>query len=107
MTDFTLDRRSMMGASLSAALALPAMAAAQAVPSAAAAPVYTPKPLPFDPATITGLSEKLLLSHHGNNYTSSVKRLGIILGEFAKLDLATAPNFTVNGLKREELIAQN
>jgi superoxide dismutase, Fe-Mn family len=105
MTGLPIDRRTMMGATLAAAAVLPAMATAQS--SAPAAPVYMPKPLPFDVANIKGLSEKLLLSHHGNNYTSSVKRLGTILGEFGKLDLATAPNFTVNGLKREELIAQN
>jgi superoxide dismutase, Fe-Mn family len=105
MTGLPIDRRTMMGATLAAAAVLPTMATAQS--SATAAPIYTPKPLPFDAANIKGLSEKLLLSHHGNNYTSSVKRLGTILGEFGKLDLATAPNFTVNGLKREELIAQN
>jgi superoxide dismutase, Fe-Mn family len=105
MTGLPIDRRTMMGATLAAAAVLPTMATAQS--SAPAAPVYMPKPLPFDVANIKGLSEKLLLSHHGNNYTSSVKRLGTILGEFGKLDLATAPNFTVNGLKREELIAQN
>ena len=100
-----LNRRAMMGATLTAAAALPALAAAQS--GAPAVPVFTPRPLPFDPKTITGLSEKLLSSHHGNNYVSAVKRLGSIQGEFAKLDLATAPNFIVNGLKREELIAQN
>jgi Fe-Mn family superoxide dismutase len=103
MTD--LNRRAMMGATLTAAAALPTLAAAQsAQPSA---PVFAPKPLPFDPKMITGLSEKLLSSHHGNNYVSAVKRLGSIQGEFAKLDLATAANFIINGLKREELIAQN
>ena len=29
---------------------------------------YTMKPLPFDPATLTGLSERLILSHYENNY---------------------------------------
>ena len=101
------DRRQMMGVSLAAAVALPTLAAAQSGAVTKATPVYTPKPLPFDPKTITGLSEKLLLSHHGNNYTSAVKRLGAIIGEFGKLDLSTASNFIVNGLKREELIAQN
>lgn len=105
MSEF--DRRQMMGISLAAAAAIPTLAMAESVPIFRAAPVYTPKPLPFDPKTITGLSEKLLLSHHGNNYTSAVKRLGTIIGEFGKLDLSTAPNFIVNGLKREELIAQN
>ena len=33
------------------------------------------KPLPFDPAKLTGLSEKLLTSHYQNNYGGAVKRL--------------------------------
>ena len=37
----------------------------------------------------------------------AVKRLGAIKAEFGKLDPATAPVFTINGLKREELIAWN
>jgi superoxide dismutase, Fe-Mn family len=105
MTGLPIDRRMMIGASLAAAAALPTISSAQS--AGTSAPVYTPKPLPFDPTTIKGLSEKLLLSHHGNNYTSAVKRLGTIIGEFGKLDLNTAPNFMINGLKREELIAQN
>jgi superoxide dismutase, Fe-Mn family len=108
MTSPQIDRRMMIGATLTAAAALPVMASAQTpAPAPVAAPAYTPKPLPFDPKAITGLSEKLLTSHHDNNYVSAVKRLGSIQGEFAKLDPATAPNFLINGLKREELIAQN
>ena len=104
MTELSLDRREVLAATLGAAALAPGLAMAQA---STAAPGYTPKPLPFDPKTIAGLSEKLLTSHHDNNYVSAVKRIGAIQGEFAKLDLASAPNFIVNGLKREELIAQN
>lgn len=39
-----------------------------------------PKPLPFDPAAIAGLSERLLNSHHEKNYTGAVKRLGAMGG---------------------------
>ena len=66
-----------------------------------------PLPLPFDPAAVPGLSEKLLRSHHANNYSGAVKRLVAIRAELAKLDPATAPGFAWNGLKREELIATN
>ena len=66
-----------------------------------------PLPLPFDPAAISGLSEKLLRSHHANNYGGAVKRLNAIRTELAGLDPATAPGFVWNGLKREELIATN
>lgn len=111
MTSPILDRRQMMGAAAAAAALAPAIASAQSVivgSAAGAAPtLYNPVPLPFDPKTITGLSEKLLLSHHGNNYTGTVKRLGAVIAEYGKLDLAKAPGFMVGALKREELIAQN
>lgn len=104
MPEISLDRREIIGVALGAAALAPGLALAQAT---APTPGYSPKPLPFDPRAVAGLSEKLLTSHHNNNYVSAVKRLGSIQGEFAKLDLATAPNFILNGLKREELIAQN
>ena len=63
--------------------------------------------LPFDPATLPGLSEKLLRSHHQNNYGGAVARLNAIRGQLAELAFASAPGFALNGLKREELIASN
>lgn len=66
-----------------------------------------PYPLPFDPATIPGLSERLLRSHHANNYSGAVKRLNALRAELARMDPASAPGFAWNGLKREELIATN
>jgi superoxide dismutase, Fe-Mn family len=69
--------------------------------------VYAMKPLPFVPANLKGLSEKLILSHYENNYGGAVKRLNAIAGRLAELDMAQTPGFTVNGLKREELIATN
>lgn len=68
---------------------------------------YETKPLPFDPNTVSGLSAKLLTSHYDNNYIGAVKRLNAIETSLRALDWATATNFTVNGLKREELIAVN
>src|SRR5206468_10301686 len=53
------------------------------------------------------LSEKLLVSHHENNYSGAIKRLNAITAQLAGLDMAAAPVFVVNGLKREELIATN
>ena len=64
-------------------------------------------PLPFDPAKLRGLSERLLQSHHQNNYGGAVKRLHAIRAELAGLAWSTAPGFRINGLKREELIAAN
>jgi len=113
MTDTTLDRRTILAgaATLGAAAALPAAAAAQSAAPAAFAPgkafAPTPMALPFDPKTIAGLSEKLLVSHHDNNYVGAVKRIAAISAQFAALDPATAPGFLINGLKREELLAIN
>lgn len=63
--------------------------------------------LPFDPAGLKGLSEKLLRSHHQNNYSGAVKRLNAIRDRLHKLPLAAAAGFDLNGIKREELIATN
>ena len=106
MTDLSPDRRGLIaGAALIGASTLAGSASAQAAPPPPPGPA--PKPLPFDPKTIAGLSEKLLTSHHDNNYVGAVKRLGAISADFASLDPATAPGYRINGLKREELIAWN
>lgn len=68
---------------------------------------YQAKAMPFDPKAITGISEKVLVSHYENNYVGAVKRLNAIGTQLAELDFAKAPNFVINGLKREELIASN
>jgi superoxide dismutase, Fe-Mn family len=68
---------------------------------------YAMKPLACDPQRIRGMSEKLIISHYENNYGGAVKRLNAISEQLAALKFATAPVFTVNGLKREELIATN
>ena len=73
----------------------------------ATAMTYDPKPMPFDPNAIKGLSAKLLTSHYENNYSGAVKRLNAIETQRKTLDWPTAPNFTINGLKREELVAMN
>ena len=68
---------------------------------------YAIKPLGCDPARIKGMSEKLIVSHYENNYSGAVKRLNQFEEQLAGLDLATAPGYLVNGLKREQLIATN
>jgi Fe-Mn family superoxide dismutase len=107
-----LDRREFLGAaSVAAGLA----AAADLLPRAARAAsdqgrtsmTYETKPLPFDPTQIKGLSEKILRSHYDNNYAGAVKRLNAIEAQLAGFDWATGPNFMINGLKREQLIAYN
>ena len=65
------------------------------------------QPLSLDPTKLDGLSEKLLRSHYENNYTGAAKRLNAIRGQLAQLAWDATPVFTINGLKREELIAAN
>ena len=67
---------------------------------------HAPRPLPFDPKRLAGLSEKLLVSHHANNYTGAVKRLNAIEAEISALPRDAAP-FRMGSLKREALIAAN
>ena len=109
MHELPLDRRGLLagGMLLAAGSAMAAPAAAQGSAPARAVYVPEPVPLPFDPKAMPGLSEKLLTSHHANNYTGAVKRIAAINGQLAALDPATAPGFQLSGLKREELIATN
>ncbi len=65
------------------------------------------QPLPFDSSSLSGLSERLLLSHHRNNYAGAVNRLNAIRAELAELSFPALPGFRLNGLKREELVASN
>jgi Fe-Mn family superoxide dismutase len=106
------ERRNFIAGVGAAAASSAVLATAQALaqgnpPSAAKAMPYQAKPMPFDPKSITGISEKVLVSHYENNYVGAVKRLNAIGTQLAELDFAKAPNFVVNGLKREELIASN
>ena len=64
-------------------------------------------PLPFDPRGLHGLSERLLASHHQNNYSGAVRRLNAIRTQLSTLPLASTRGYQLNGLKREELIASN
>jgi Fe-Mn family superoxide dismutase len=109
MADFT--RRSAIGAASAGAAGLTlASVASGATAQAAPAPVpafagnHVPKPLKFDPAKLTGLSEKLITSHWQNNYQGSVKGLNTVE---QKLAAAMAdkdfPPLIYSGLKREEL----
>ena len=104
--DFVRGAVMVAGATAAAALSQPA-AFAQTANQGTKPMSYDVKPMPFDPKHVNGLSEKLLTSHYENNYTGAVKRLNAITAQLAELDFAKAPNFVVNGLKREQLIAMN
>ncbi len=104
--EFVTSGALLAGAAVAASLVDQTGALAQT--SGGAKPMtYSIKPLPFDPKSIEGLSEKILVSHHENNYSGAVKRLNAITAQLAELDFAKAPVFLINGLKREELIAMN
>lgn len=103
----TVDRRLVIGGALIGAAAATPASSQPTIASAGRAFAPKPAPMPFDPKTVPGLSEKLLVSHYDNNYVGAVKRLGAISAQFEALDPATAPGFVINGLKREELVAWN
>jgi len=68
---------------------------------------FLARPISFKPPRLNGLSAKLIASHYENNYGGAVKRLNLIAEQLAGIDFNAAPNFLINGLKREELIAAN
>jgi len=113
MNDAMERRGFIQGAGLVAGAAVAATlmensASAQTAPQTGTkAMIYEPKQLSLDPKTIKGISEKVLVSHYENNYVGAVKRLNAIGSQLADLDFAKAPNFVVNGLKREQLVAFN
>jgi Fe-Mn family superoxide dismutase len=66
---------------------------------------HTPKPLPFDPAKLKGLSERLIKSHWENNYGGAVKALNIVEQKLASmLTDKDLPPYIYGDLKREELV---
>lgn len=65
-----------------------------------------PKPLPFDPRKLRGLSERLIVSHHENNYGGALKNLVKVEEELARVTKET-PGFIVSGLKERELTFTN
>ena len=63
------------------------------------------KPLGFDPAKLTGLSEHLIRSHWENNYGGSVKALATVKKQLSEaLANKDTPAFIYNDLKREHLL---
>jgi Fe-Mn family superoxide dismutase len=63
-------------------------------------------PLPFNPARLTGLSERLIRSHHENNYGGAVNNLNKVELELARTTKDTPP-FVVGGLRERELTFNN
>ena len=84
-------------------------AQAQTTPQPSASKIFAgehkPKPLPFDPSKLKGISEKLIRSHHENNYTGAVGALNVVEKRLATMvaDKET-PGYVYADLKREELV---
>jgi Fe-Mn family superoxide dismutase len=101
----TLGALGASGAALALDRELLGQAAPEAVPPPAFRGQHRPRPLPFDPAKLPGLSEKLLRSHWENNYAGAVKALNAVEQRLSALladkDL---PPYLYGDLKREELV---
>jgi superoxide dismutase, Fe-Mn family len=63
-------------------------------------------PLPFDPAKLRGLSERMIRSHHENNYGGALRNLNKVEEQLAQLG-KDSPGFLVAGLKERELTFTN
>jgi len=107
-----LTRRESIAALAGLAAASFVTPGALAVEAAASAGPYVapgkhaPVPLPFDPKRLPGLSERLLVSHHDNNYAGAVKNLNAVELELARVTKDT-PGFQVAGLRERELSFTN
>jgi Fe-Mn family superoxide dismutase len=97
----------MLAAKSRSAAAAPAGAASASTATAGAfAGKHAPVPLPFDPKKLTGISEKMIVSHHDNNYAAAVKNLNKVEEQLASVGKDT-PGFLVAGLKERELVFSN
>lgn len=66
---------------------------------------HTPKPLPFNPAKLNGISEKLITSHHNNNYVGAVNALNLVEKRLIALSKERdLPAYIYGDLKRQELV---
>src|SRR6266536_1442245 len=99
-----MNRRTLLTATFAGATA--SILGPELQAQAPAAGGWAIKPLPFDPKKLKGLSEKLIVSHHDNNYAGAARRVGQIQQMLAGLP-NNAPGFQIKGLKMEELIATN
>lgn len=63
-------------------------------------------PLPFKPTALNGISEKMIVSHHDNNYAGAVKNLNKVEQELSRINSDTPP-FLVAGLRQSELTFRN
>lgn len=67
---------------------------------------HTVVPLPFAPGSLNGLSERLISSHHENNYGGAVRNLNRVEQELSQITTDTPP-FIVAALRERELTFRN
>jgi Fe-Mn family superoxide dismutase len=110
-----LGRRELLAGAAAGAVALASQRARAgtgkpaAKPAAAANPkpgVHAPIALPFKPGALTGISEKMITSHHDKNYTGAVKNLNKVEADLAALGKDAAP-YLVAALREKELTFLN
>ncbi len=80
-----------------------------ALPDGGTRRVGTPRtvmPLPFNPSKLKGLSEKLLTSHHANNYGGAVKNLMKVEEELSRLGSDALPAL-ISGLQERAVQFHN
>ena len=99
-----MNRRDLLSAVALSPWLMAAVSADGGVPGPSASRVV--KPLPFDPTKLKGLSEKLLTSHHDNNYAGAVKNLLKVDDELSRLK-PDAPGGLVGGLRERALQFHN
>jgi superoxide dismutase, Fe-Mn family len=93
------------GAALLAATALADATPAPKQPAGKTPPgpgKHAPVALAFKPGALTGISEKMITSHHDKNYSGAVKNLNKVETDLAALK-ADAPGYLVAGLREKEL----
>lgn len=106
-----IDRRELLVSGAGGAALLAASAVASAAPEArsraAAGPgKHAPVALPFKASSLTGISEKMITSHHDKNYAGAVKNLNGVEADLAALK-PNAPGYLVAGLRERELLFAN
>jgi superoxide dismutase, Fe-Mn family len=105
-----ISRREAMETMLLASAGLTLTTLTNAEAQTAAAPKafvgrHQPRPLPFDPTRLKGISEKLIKSHWENNYSGAVNALNVVEQRLATmLGDKDLPPYVYGDLKREELV---
>lgn len=67
---------------------------------------HTLAPLPFSASSLNGLSERLIASHHENNYGGAVRNLNRVELELSQVNADTPP-LVVAALRERELTFRN